>query len=104
MSVSNEYERIKALFEGADENKLQLVDGAILECARIKVELDNLHEIIKESGLMKVNPSNPSLQKELPVSKMIVKIRANYLSYISKLSQELGTTLSDDDYDLEDFE
>lgn len=104
MSVSNEYERIKALFEGADENKLQLVDGAILECARIKVELDDLHEIIKESGLMKVNPSNPSLQKELPVSKMIVKIRANYLSYISKLSQELGATLSDDDYDLDEYD
>ena len=39
------------------------------------------------------------LQKELPVSKLIVKTRANYLSYINKLSQILGTVVDEDDED-----
>lgn len=104
MTVKEEYERIKKLFDGVDEKQLSLVDGVIVEAARTKVELDKLHEIVKETGLMQVHPNNPSLQKELPVSKMIVKVRANYLSYISKLSQVLGTTIDDDDEDLSGYE
>lgn len=104
MEVSKEYERIKALFDGVDEKQLMLVDGAILECARLRVELNRLNEIVKESGLVKVHPTNPSLQKELPVSKMIVKVRANYLNYIAKLSNMLGKNIDDEEDDLEEFE
>ncbi|MFR5113875.1 zinc-binding protein [Turicibacter sanguinis] len=102
--VGKEYERIKKLFDGVDENQLQLVDGVILEAARCKVELDRMHEVIKETGLIQVHPSNAMLQKELPVSKLIVKTRANYLSYINKLSQILGTVVDEDDEDLAGYE
>ena len=104
MDVQKEYERIKALFDGADESQLNLIDGAIWETARIRVELNTLHEIVKESGLIKVHPQNPALQKELPVSKLIVKARANYLNYISKLSNLLGNNIEDDGDDLSDYE
>lgn len=104
MNVLKEYERIKALFDGVDESQLNLIDGAIWEAARIRVELDTLHEIAKESGLIKVHPQNPALQKELPVSKLIVKARANYLNYISKLSNLLGKNIEDDGDDLSDYE
>lgn len=104
MNINQEYERIKELFSGVDEKQLQLVDGAIWECARLRIELNDLHEIIKKSGLVKVHPDNPSMQKELPVSKLIVKARANYLNYIAKLSNLLGRNIEDDEDDLEDFE
>lgn len=104
MDVQKEYERIKALFDGADKSQLSLIDGAIWEAARIRVELNTLHEIVKESGLIKVHPQNPALQKELPVSKLIVKARANYLNYISKLSNLLGKNIDDEDDDLSDYE
>ncbi|WP_066499925.1 zinc-binding protein [Abyssisolibacter fermentans] len=103
MKVQKEYERIKALFDGVDEKQLKLVDGSILETARLKIELDKLHEIINTTGLIKVNPNNPNQQKELPVSKLIIKTRANYLNYISKLSKLLGVTIDEDD-DLSDYE
>lgn len=70
-----------------------------MECARLKVELDDLHEIVKETGLIKFNPNNMSQQKELPVSKLITKVRANYLSYVSRLSGILGKNILDDDED-----
>lgn len=104
MDVQKEYERIKSLFEGADEGQLNLIDGALWEAARIRVELNKLHEIVKESGLIKVHPQNPALQKELPVSKLIVKARANYLNYISKLANLLGKNINDDEDDLSDYE
>lgn len=104
MEVREEYERIKALFTGIDEKQLDLIDGAIWEAARLRVELDDLYEIVKKSGLVAVSTKNPSMQKELPVSKMIIKVRANYLNYIAKLSNILGKNIEDDDNELSDYE
>ena len=105
MDINQEYARIKALFDGIDEKQLALIDGAIWEAARLRVELNKLHDIVKQSGLIKVDPENPLRQKELTVSRMIVKVRANYLNYIAKLSQILGRNLNDEeDDDLSEFE
>lgn len=104
MDIKKEYERIKELFSGVEEKQLQLIDGAIWECARIKKELDDLHKIIERTGLVKINPNNPGMQKELPVSKLIVKARANYLNYIAKLSNILGKVVEDDDGELNEYE
>ena len=40
----------------------------------------------------------------LPVSKLIVKARANYLNYIAKLSNILGKVVEDDDGELNEYE
>ena len=104
LEIQQEYARIKKLFEGCDEKQIELLEGAFQECARLRVELDDLHNIIKETGLIKVNPKNPKAQIELPVSKMIVKVRANYLNYIAKLSNILGRAVDDEEDDLSDFE
>ncbi len=105
MEVKKEYERIKDLFSKADETLLELVDGAIWEAARVRVELNQLHEIIKVSGRIKIHPTNKSLQKELPVSKVIEKTRASYINYMSKLSSILSTNIGDDDgEELSDYE
>ncbi|MBH1941644.1 zinc-binding protein [Mobilitalea sibirica] len=104
MDIKQEYERIKKLFEGCDDSQLALLEGSFWECARLRVELDDLHDIVKETGLVKINPNNPTQQKELPVSKLIVKTRANYLNYIAKLSNILGKSIIEEDDDLADYE
>lgn len=105
MDINQEYARIKALFDGVDEKQLALIDGAIWEAARLRMELNELHDVAKQSGSIKVDPENPLRQKELPVSRMKVKVRANYLNYIVKLSQILGRNLNDEeDDDLSEFE
>ncbi|MDB8986951.1 hypothetical protein PN594_19045 [Parabacteroides merdae] len=104
MKIEEEYQRIKALFDGVDEKVLSLIDGAILESARIKIELDDMHEIVIKSNLIKVNKENPLLQKELPISKLLTKQRANYINYISKLAGVLGNTEEEEDEELGDYE
>jgi hypothetical protein len=104
LDIKQEYERIKELFKDCDDNQLALLDGSFWECARLRVELNDLHDIVKKSGLVKVNPKNPSQQLELPVSKLIVRVRANYLNYIAKLSNILGKVVSEEDDELEDYE
>lgn len=102
--LNQEYERIKALFADVDEKQLQLVDGAIIEAARLRVELDRLHEIVKQSGLIKVDPNNPTRQKTLPVSKELPKVRAGYTNIIFKLARVLGASVGDEDLGLDDYE
>lgn len=102
--TKQEYERIKALFADVDEKQLQLVDGAIIEAARLRVELDRLNAIVKVSGLVKVDPNNPTRQKALPVSKELPKVRAGYTNIIFKLARVLGASINDEDLGLDDYE
>ena len=104
VEIQTEYDRIKVLFAGIDEKQQALIDGAIVEAARLRAELNRLHEIAAVSGLIKQHPSIPGLQKELPVARQIVKVRASYLNYIAKLSGVLGKTAQDEDEDLSEFE
>ena len=101
--IKKEYRRIKALFADVDEKQLKLVDGAIFEAARLRVELDRLHEIVKVSGLVKVDPDNPMRQKTLPVSKELPKVRASYTNVIFKLSRVLGAGINEEDLGLDDY-
>lgn len=103
--IETEYKRLISLFEGLDEEQLILIDGAILEAARMKIELDELATIVNSSGgLVKVNPENVRQQKELPSSKLITKLRPNYLSYIDKLFKLLGKDAEDEDDEMSDYE
>lgn len=104
MEIKEEYDRIRELFAGVDENQLALVDGAIVEAARLRCELDRLHGIVAKTGLVKVDPNNPQRQKELPVSRMLPKVRANYTNIIFKLASILGKSVEDDDLGLDDYE
>lgn len=104
MEIGQEYERIHSLFAGADEAQVELLDGAMREAARLRIELNNLNRIVQQTGLIRVNPDNPLQQKELPVSKMIVKIRANYLNYMMKLANVLGKRIDEEDLGLDDYE
>lgn len=103
-NVKKEYKRIKALFADVDEKQLKLVDGAIIEAARLRVELDRLHDIVKQSGLVKVDPDNPLRQKVLPVSRELPKVRASYTNVIFKLARVLGAGINDEDLGLDDYE
>lgn len=101
--IEREYGRIKALFENVDEKQLKLVDGAILEAARLRVELDRLHEIVAVTGLIKIDPANPQRQKVLPVSKELPKVRAGYTNIIFKLARILGANVDEEDLGLDEY-
>lgn len=51
-----------------------------------------------------MNPQNPALQKENPVSKVLPKVRANYANICFKLAKVLGKKDDDDDSGLDDYE
>lgn len=106
MEVKQEYERLRELFrDGADEKLMEAADGAIMEAARIRCQLDELNKIARAGGLVKYDPANPSRQKTQPVARTITQVRASYISYVAKLTKMLGGgSLEDDDDDLDEYE
>jgi len=104
MDIDQEYTRIKALFAGADEKQLALLDGEIMEAARLRIELDDMHKVVSKSGLIKINPDNPQRQKELPICRLLPKVRANYTNIIFKLSKALGVNVDEEDLGMGEYE
>lgn len=100
MEVEEEYARLRKLFEeGTDEKLLEAVDGVLIEAARIRVELDRLNKIAQAGGLVKIDPANPTRQKQLPVARAITQVRANYLNYMAKIAKMLGSGSMDEEED-----
>lgn len=97
--VQKEYKRLRALFDDADEKQKAAYDGAFWEAARLRCEIEKLHEVASKTGLVKVDPENPSRQKPLPIAQMIVRISSNYLAYTSRIAHALGKSVPDDEDD-----
>lgn len=91
-----EYDRLRALFSSVDEKQLAVLDGAIVEAAKLKCKLQRLNEIADKSGMVKVDPERPTRQKELPVSRMLTRFQATYRDYLRMLSSALGKSIPDE--------
>ena len=88
--INKEYERLLKLFEGADEARMQLLEGQLWEHARMRVQLDELNGIVLQEGLVKVHPVHTSLQKETVAARTLVRLRANYINSAKLLVRELN--------------
>lgn len=102
--VVREYERMRALYADADESLLGLTDGLMIEAARMRVQLNRLNDIAAVTGLVKIDPDNPEHQKELPVSRMLSKLRPNYIACIQRIKSILNVQNDEDDDGLDEYE
>jgi len=108
MSKRAVYEKEKAkmteIFKDVDESKRKLVEGLIDEAAFIKAENSVLQKLIDESGMVKVHPDNPTLQKSLETSKQYLKNCNAYSVIIKTLNGVLNKDIIDeDDDDMSEF-
>lgn len=102
--MDQEVTRLMEIFKDADENKIALLEGQIIENARLRVQIEQLNKVAEASGLIKVHPKNPTMQKETTVAKMLIKVRANYINSTKLLCKELGVNEDDFEDDLGGFE
>lgn len=102
--LTAEIERLKTEFAGADEHRLAVLDGLIEQAAYERIYLRQLNEQAIETGMVKVHPQHPDIQRMLPVSKAITQHSATLTSIMSKLCRFLEASNDDDDSELEDYE
>jgi hypothetical protein len=99
-----EINRLKAEFAGADDNKINALDALIEQAAYEKLYLRRLNEQAILTGLVKIHPDNPTIQKTLPVSGEISKHSAALTNIMDKLMKHLGAERDEDDEGLSDYE
>jgi len=102
--VRAEIERLKTEFNGADESKLRILEGLIEQAAFERIYLKGLNEQAAVTGLVKVHPDNPTIQKQLPVSSEIAKHSATLTNIMDKLIKHLELPDDDDEDGLDDYE
>lgn len=63
-----EREKLIEIFSDVEESKRKLVEGLIEETAFVKGELYEMRTILKETGMIRVNPNNKAQQKQVPIA------------------------------------
>ena len=102
--LSDEIDRLKAQFVGADENKLNALSALIEQAAYETIYLKRLNEQAIVTGLVKYHPADPKRQQTLPVSGEISKHSAALTNILDKLCKHLSVQSDEDDEGLESYE
>lgn len=63
-----EHEKLTEIFKDVEESKRKLVEGLIEETAFLKSELFSLVQVLKETGMIRINPENKTQQKTMPIA------------------------------------
>lgn len=107
MSKSKEYqkelEKLSKLFADVEESKRQLVEGLIEDAAFLKSENHALRIQIEATGMVKVHPDKPEMQKSMETAKQYLKNINSYSVIIKTLNGVLNNKNDDDEDELSEF-
>lgn len=90
LAMEREEKRLRKVFEALPPNKKAIVDGLIVEAARLRVLLDALYADIEENGateLFRQSEKVPPYTKERPEAKQYKDFNKNYQSIIKQLTE-----------------
>lgn len=108
MSKSDLYKqelaKLTEIFKDVEESKRKLVEGLLEDAAFLKVENYFLKETISKTGMVKIHPEFPELQKPTEAGKQYLKNINSYSVVIKTLNGVLNKNILEDDEDLSEFE
>lgn len=100
-----ELEKLTEIFKDIEEPNRKLVEGLIEDAAFLKSENYVLKQILKKTGMIKVHPEYPELQKSTEAAKQYLKNINSYAVVIKALNSVLQkNVIEPDDDDLSEFE
>jgi regulator of replication initiation timing len=99
-----ELNKLNEIFENVEEDKRKLVEGLIEDAAFLKAENYDLKNILKDTGMVKVHPNYPDMQKPIEAAKQYLKNINSYSVVIKALNAVLSKNMIEDDDELEEFE
>ena len=99
-----ELKKLNNIFANVEEDKRKLVEGLIEDAAFLKAENYDLKNILKDTGMVKVHPNYPDMQKPIEAAKQYLKNINSYSVVIKALNAVLSKNMIEDDDELEEFE
>jgi regulator of replication initiation timing len=101
---NQELAKLTEIFKDVELSKRQLVEGLIEDAAFLKAENDVLKQTIAKTGMVKIHPEYPELQKPTEAGKQYLRNINSYSVVIKTLNGVLSKNVLEDDDDLSDFE
>lgn len=83
---AQEAEKLTKLFQEVELAKAQLVEGLIQDAAFLYAENEALRKLISKTGMVKIHPSSPDIQKPTEAGKQYVKNTNSYAVIIKTLN------------------
>lgn len=96
--------KITELFKDVDPPKAKLVEGLIEDAAFLKAENYALRQSITVTGMVKVHPQHPEIQKSVEAAKQYLKNVNCYAVVIKTLNGVLNKNMIEDEDELSEFE
>lgn len=96
--------KLTELFKDVDPPKAKLVEGLIEDAAFLAAENLDLRQSIATTGMVKVHPQHPEIQKPIEAAKQYLKNVNSYAVVIKTLNGVLNKSMVEEDDDLNEFE
>lgn len=99
----NELNKLKSIFEDVEPSKAKLVEGLLDDAALLKAENASLKRVIMETGMIKIHPEYPEMQKPTEAGKQYLKNVNSYAVVIKTLNSILGKDALEQDDEFDEF-
>jgi len=99
-----ELAKLTEIFKDVDESKRKLVEGLVEDAAFLKSENYILRQSISDTGMVKIHPNHPEIQKPIETAKQYLKNVNSYATVIKTLNGVLSKNVIEDDDDMDEFE
>lgn len=99
-----ELEKLTEIFQEVEDSKRKLIEGLIEDAAFLKAENHVLKEAISLTGMVKLHPQHPEIQKPIETAKQYLKNVNAYAVVIKTLNAVLSKNVLEADDALEEFE
>ncbi len=108
MSKQEEYQKelikLTEIFAEVEPAKTKLVQGLIEDAAFLKAENQELRDTIAITGMVKIHPDHPELQKPVEAARQYLKNVNSYAVVIKTLNGVLNKSAIEEDDELSEFE
>jgi regulator of replication initiation timing len=99
-----ELAKLTEIFQDVDVSKRKLVEGLIEDAAFLKSENAVLKEVLSKTGMVKIHPEHPDLQKPIEAARQYLKNVNAYSVVIKTLNGVLNKNMIEEEDELEEFE
>lgn len=66
--IQKEFEKLQEVFEKCDDPLKKVINGLLQETAFLSVELQDMREVLENTGMIKIHPTDFTKQKALPIA------------------------------------
>jgi regulator of replication initiation timing len=98
-----EREKLAEIFKDVEPTKRQLIEGLIEDAAFLYAENAELRRSLSETGMVKIHPAYPDIQKPVESARQYLKNANSYAVVIKTLNGVLSKNTIEQDDEFDDF-